>query len=118
MLILCEKVYSYIILFPLIWPNFTNPFFHVSNGKRFSINFESIAIPTNVIRVVGRTGFPCLIGIPLPVHPGSLKRIYYSISVWIIIFLSNVSTAFKGTYFYILFVVTASIVVPCGGPKK
>ena len=30
----------------------------------------------------------------------------------------NVFTALKGTHFYILFVVTAAGVVPCGSPKK
>ena len=33
-------------------------------------------------------------------------------------FLLNVFTALKGTHFYILFVVTAAGVVPCGSPKK
>ena len=39
-------------------------------------------------------------------------------SVWSTLFLLNVSTALKGTDLYILFVVTAACVVPCGGPKK
>ena len=30
----------------------------------------------------------------------------------------NVFTASKGSYFYILFAITAAGVVPCGGPKK
>ena len=33
-------------------------------------------------------------------------------------FLLNVFTALKGTHFYILYVVTAAGVVPCGSPKK
>ena len=32
--------------------------------------------------------------------------------------LLNVFTALKGTHFYVLFVVTAAGVVPCGSPKK
>ena len=32
--------------------------------------------------------------------------------------LSNVFSALKGTRFYILFVVTAAVVVLCGSPKK
>ena len=39
-------------------------------------------------------------------------------SVWPTLSLLNVFTALKGTYFYILFVVTAAGVVPCGSPKK
>ena len=39
-------------------------------------------------------------------------------SVWPTLFLLNVFTALKGTHFYILFVVTAAGVVPCGSPKK
>ena len=39
-------------------------------------------------------------------------------SVWPTLFLLNVFTALKGTHFYILFVVTATGVVPCGIPKK
>ena len=41
-------------------------------------------------------------------------------AVWPILFLFNVSTALKGTHnnYYILFVVTAAGVVPCGNPKK
>ena len=38
--------------------------------------------------------------------------------VWPTPFLLNVFTAFKGTYFYKLFAITAAMVVPCGGPKK
>ena len=34
------------------------------------------------------------------------------------LFLLKVFTALKGTQFMFLFVVTASGVVPCGGPKK
>ena len=33
-------------------------------------------------------------------------------------FALNVSTATKGSNFYILFAITAAGVVPCGGPKK
>ena len=39
-------------------------------------------------------------------------------SVWSTLFLLNVFTALKGNHFYILFVVTAAGVVPCGSPKK
>ena len=39
-------------------------------------------------------------------------------AVWPTLFLLNVSTALKGTHNYILFVVTAAGVVPCGTPKK
>ena len=39
-------------------------------------------------------------------------------SVWPTLFVLNVFTAFKGTHFYILFVVTAAGVLPCGSPKK
>ena len=38
-------------------------------------------------------------------------------SVWPTLFLLNVFTALKGTHFYILFVVTAAGIVPCGHPK-
>ena len=34
------------------------------------------------------------------------------------LFLLNVFTALKGAHFYILFVVTAAGLVPCGSPKK
>ena len=55
----------------------------------------------------------------LPVYSGSLKRIDYPKQiVWPTLFLLNVFTALKGTIFYILFVVTAAGVVPCGSHKK
>ena len=54
----------------------------------------------------------------LQVHSGSLKRIDYPKQLsGPPSFLIN-STALKGTLNYILFVVTAAGVVPCGIPKK
>ena len=38
--------------------------------------------------------------------------------VWPTLFLLNVFTALKEPHFYILFVVTAACVVPCGSPKS
>ena len=53
----------------------------------------------------------------LPVHSGSLKRIDYPKQICLAtLFLLNVFIALKGTHFYILFVVTAAGVVPCGSP--
>ena len=55
----------------------------------------------------------------LPVHSGSLKRIYYSKLYSLAhTLLLNVFSALKGTHFYILFVVTAADVLLCGSPKK
>ena len=41
-----------------------------------------------------------------------------SFPVWPTLFLLNVSTALNGTHYYLLIVVTAAGVVPCGIPKK
>ena len=55
----------------------------------------------------------------LPVHSGSLKRIEYSeLNSLAHTLLLNVFSAFKGTHFYILFVVTAAGNVLCGSSKK
>ena len=55
----------------------------------------------------------------MPVNSGSLKRIKYAklYSLAHTLFL-NVSSALKGTNFYILFVVTAAGVLLGGSPKK
>ena len=54
----------------------------------------------------------------LPVHLGSLKRIYYSKLYSLAhTLLSNVFSALLGTNIYILFVATAAGVVLCGSPK-
>ena len=51
-------------------------------------------------------------------YNGSLMKVYYP-KLYNMSHLSlNVFTASKGSNNYILFVITATGVVPCGGPKK
>ena len=44
----------------------------------------------------------CFCWLSLPVHSGSLNSIVRSRPVWPIIFLLNVSTALRGTFFYLM----------------
>ena len=88
-------------------------------SKQVYVIWTSFGLISSFIDCLVKTrNYSILLWLSLPVHAGSLKGIQHSKLYSLAHALLNVFSAFKGTHFNILFLVTVACVLLCGRHKK